>query len=331
MKTFLRIIVGLVIAAAVGIGVLLLFFSTPEVPAATLIARYGQPPSQFLKLPGGTVAHYRDYAAASGNKDAPVLVLLHGSNASLHTWEPWAHRLQPTMRVVSVDLPGHGLTGATVEGDYSTEGMVAFVDSFSRTLGIDRRFVLAGNSMGGNVAWRFTLAHPDRISKLILVDAGGVTVPGLDMTPPIGFRLARNPIATPILRHFAPRAILEKTLQAAFYDKSQVSPEMIDRYWELNRRPGTADATFARFRLPPLDSAAMARLPEIEVPTLILWGRQDALLPVRLSSVFADKLPHATLIIYDHCGHIPMEEMADRSADDVRTFVEGPSIKSLSH
>jgi pimeloyl-ACP methyl ester carboxylesterase len=315
----------------VGIGVLLLFFSTPEVPAATLVAKYGQPPSQFLKLPGGTVAHYRDYPAASGHKDSRVLVLLHGSNASLHTWEPWAHRLQTTIHVVSVDLPGHGLTGATVEGDYSTEGMVAFVDSFTRTLAIAQPFVLAGNSMGGNVAWRFTLAHPNSVSKLILVDAGGVTVPGLDMTPPIGFRLARNPIAAPVLRHFAPRAVFEKTLQAAFYDKSLITPEMIDRYWELNRRPGTADATFARFRLPPFDSAAMTRLPEIGAPTLILWGGQDALLPVRLSSVFADKLPHATLIIYDHCGHIPMEEMADRSANDVRAFLEGPSIKSLSH
>jgi len=75
----------------------------------------------------------------------------------------------------------------------------------------------------------------------------------------------------------------------------------------------------------------MARLPEIGAPTLILWGRQDALLPVRLSSVFAEKLPHATLIIYDHCGHIPMEEMADRSAGDVRAFVEDGPIKSLNH
>jgi pimeloyl-ACP methyl ester carboxylesterase len=74
----------------------------------------------------------------------------------------------------------------------------------------------------------------------------------------------------------------------------------------------------------------MARLPEITVPTLILWGRQDALLPVRLSSVFAEKLPHATVIVYDHCGHIPMEEMADRSADDVRAFVEGAPVKNLA-
>ena len=322
LKTLLWIVAGLLVVVAAGLAVLLLFFSTPEVPAATLAAKYGQPPSKFLKLPGGTVAHYRDYAPATGDSNAPVLVLLHGSNASLHTWEPWAQRLRTTMRVVTVDLPGHGLTGATVEGDYSTEGMVAFVESFTRALGIDRPFVLAGNSMGGHVAWRYTLAHPERVWKLILVDAGGVTAPGVNMTPPIGFRLARSQVAAPILRHFAPRAIFEKTLQAAFYDKSLATPEMVDRYWELNRRPGTPAATFARFRLPIYDPAMMDRLDEIKAPTLIMWGQEDALIPVRLAAVFAQKIPNSKVMIYEHCGHIPMEEVADRSASDVHVFVE---------
>jgi pimeloyl-ACP methyl ester carboxylesterase len=322
LKGLLWTIAGILAIILVGIGVLLLFFSTPEVPAATLLAKYGQSPSQFLKLPSGTVAHYRDYRPAAVNKDAPVLVLLHGSNASLHTWEPWAQRLQSTIRVVSVDLPGHGLTGATVEGDYSIEGMVAFVDAFTRTLGIDRPFALAGNSMGGHVAWRFALAHPDRISKLVLVDAAGVIVPGVDMTPPMAFRLARSQLAQPILRHFAPRSLFAGSLETAFYNKSLVTPEMIDRYWELNRRPGTPAATFARFRLPGYSPAMMDRLHEITVPTLVLWGQEDALIPVSFSGVYAEKMPHARVIIYEHCGHIPMEEVADRSAADVRAFIE---------
>lgn len=323
MKKFLWIIGGLLLFAFLGVCVLVVFFPTPQVPSATLIAKYGQPPSQFLKLPSGTVVHYRDYPAAAGGGGAPILVLLHGSNASLHTWEPWAHRLQATMRVISVDLPGHGLTGATVERDYSINGMVAFLDNFTSALGIDRPFVLAGNSMGGHVAWRFALAHPNRVSKLVLVDAAGVTAPGVDMTPRLGFRLARNPMAAPILRRFAPRAIFAETLKGAFYDQSLATPQMIDRYWELNRRPGTPEATFARLRLPSYDPAMMARLHEIAVPTLVLWGRQDALLPVRLANVYAEKIPHATVIIYDHCGHLPMEEVSDRSAADLRAFVEG--------
>src|SRR5215831_13833379 len=107
LKKLFWLVAGLLVIAAATLGVLVLFFSTPEVPAATLLAKYGQPPSQFLTLPGGTVAHYRDYAPVTGDSQAPILVLLHGSNSSLHTWEPWAQRLRATLHVVTVDLPGH--------------------------------------------------------------------------------------------------------------------------------------------------------------------------------------------------------------------------------
>jgi pimeloyl-ACP methyl ester carboxylesterase len=96
---------------------------------------------------------------------------------------------------------------------------------------------------------------------------------------------------------------------------------MVDRYWELNRRTGTPEATFARFRLPLTNPGMMDRLHEITVPTLILWGREDALIPVAHARAFAERLPNAVVKIYDHCGHIPMEEVADRSAADVALFL----------
>jgi pimeloyl-ACP methyl ester carboxylesterase len=328
MKKLLKVVAAIVALAAVGVAVLLLFFSTPEVSDAVLRSKYAQPPSQFLTLPSGTVAHFRDYAALNsdqgpnGDKAGPVIVLVHGSNASLHTWEPWAHKLQATLRVVTVDLPGHGLTGVTVENDYSADGMVAFLESFTRKLGLDQAFVLAGNSMGGHVAWRYTIAHPDRVSKLVLVDSGGVSSPDVDSPMPLAFKLARNPITSPLVRKLQPRALFEATLKKAFYDQSLVTPEMVDRYWELNRRHGTPDATIARFKLPRVDAVAQARLNEIKVPTLVLWGREDALIPVALANVFSQSIAQSKVIIYDRCGHIPMEELADRSAADVRAFVE---------
>ena len=323
MKLILKIIAALLLLVVLGLAVLLLFFSTPEVPEAVLMAKYGQPPSQFLTLPGGTRVHYRDYApTAAAESTAPTLVLLHGSNASLHTWEPWAQRLRQTMRVVTVDLPGHGLTGATVEADYSPQGMVDFVEKFTRALGLDRPFVLGGNSMGGHIAWRYTLAHPDRVSKLILLDAAGVKEPLVKLSPPMAFRLARNPLTAILVRRFAPRRLFASAVRDVFYDKRLVTPAMVDRYWELNRRKGTPEATLARFRLPQ-DDPAMARLHEISVPTLVLWGRQDALLPVALAGVYARNIPQVKVIVYDHCGHLPMEELPDRSAADVREFVEG--------
>jgi pimeloyl-ACP methyl ester carboxylesterase len=310
----MALIVGAILV--IGIGALY-FVAVPDIPVAELDQRYGGPPSQFLTLPSGTRVHFRDRPGPAG---VPTIVLLHGSNASLHTWEPWAAQFAGKLRVVSVDLPAHGLTGATIEDDYSLDGMVRFVDSFTRALGLSEPFVLAGNSMGGNVAWRFTLAHPDRVAKLVLVDSGGVVVPGPERPTPLVFRIARTPVLREILRVVTPRSFFESGLRDVFYDKSFVNAEMIDRYWQLNLRPGSRAANLARFSR-PTDVEAAKRLGEIKQPTLILWGREDTRIPVAAADVFKAALPNAKLIIYDHCGHLPMEEVAAQSADDVLGFV----------
>ena len=311
-----RILIAFAILLVLGAGGLYLA-AVPDVPAAELDQIYGTPPSAFLTLPGGTRAHYRDRAGSPG---APVVVLVHGSNASLHTWEPWIERLSGHVRVVSVDLPGHGLTGATVEQDYTIAGMVAFLDAFTKTLGLDRPLVLVGNSMGGNVAWRFALAHPDRVDKLVLVDAGGVVTPGTDAPVPLAFRIARTPGLREIARFVTPRSLFDSGLHDAFYDPALVTPAMVDRYWELNRRPGTRAANVARFSL-PFDVEPASHLGELKLPVLILWGREDKIVSVHSADVFKAALPQAELKIYDQCGHLPMEEKPDQSAADLLAFI----------
>src|SRR5271156_2674694 len=111
MRAFLT---GLVVVVAALVGAYF-YFSTPEIPRAVLEAKYGTSPSQYLTLADGARVHYRD----RGPRNAPVLLLIHGSNASLFTWEPWTTRLDDTFRVVAIDLPGHGLTGAVPSSDYS--------------------------------------------------------------------------------------------------------------------------------------------------------------------------------------------------------------------
>ena len=308
------VIIGLVLAAAVGGA--LYFAAVPDVPVAELDQRYATPPSQFLNLPSGTRVHYRDRPGPEG---APTIVLVHGSNASLLTWEPWAKRMAGRLRVVSVDLPGHGLTGATVEQDYRPEGMVRFLDAFPRQLGLTQPFILAGNSMGGGVSWRFALDHPERVSKLVLVDAGGAVAPGVDGPVPFAFKIARTPVLRNLVRIVTPRSLIESGLRAAFYDQSLVTPAMIDQYWEMNRRAGTRETTGLRFAL-PYDPEPSTHIGELKMPVLILWGREDKLIPVHSAEVFKQVLPQAQLIIYDQCGHIPMEERADQSAADVLAF-----------
>ncbi|MGO9008407.1 MAG: alpha/beta fold hydrolase [Beijerinckiaceae bacterium] len=312
----LRKIVIVLLVLAAGLGAALYFAAVPDISAAELDQRYGTPPSQFLTLPSGTRVHYRDRPGPAG---APIIVLVHGSNASLLTWEPWAKRLAGRLRVVSVDLPGHGLTGATVEDDYSIAGMAGFLAAFTHALGLTQPFMLAGNSMGGQVALRFALAHPDLVSKLVLVDSGGAVAPGVDGPVPLAFRIARTPVLKEFVRFVTPRSLFESGLRSAFYDQSLVTPAMIDQYWELNRRTGTRATTASRFGL-PFDGEPAKHLGDLKMPVLILWGREDRLIPVHSAEVFKAALPQAQLIIYEDCGHVPMEEQADQSAADLLAF-----------
>ena len=299
----------LVLIAAAGVG---LYES--DIPRAELVARYGGPDSRFVTLASGAAAHYRD----QGPPDAPVLVLLHGSNASLHTWEPWVKLLAGDFRVVSVDLPGHGLTGAVPGDDYSQKAMAGFVLEFVSAIGLDK-FALAGNSMGGAVAARFVLDNPGRVTKLILIDAGGL--PSKTRSDPgIGFRLARMPVIQDLLLVVTPRMIFAASLRTAIADDALATDAMVDRYWLLNRMEGTRAASLKRFQLDP-DTTLQQHAAEITVPTLILWGEKDTLIPVDAAEAWHQAIAGSQLIVYPGIGHIPMEETAEKSAADAAAFL----------
>ncbi|MGA0841311.1 MAG: alpha/beta fold hydrolase, partial [Pseudomonadales bacterium] len=160
-------IVLMAVLGALALGGLWLFEG--DIPAAEIDPLYSSSASQFLPRSDGSRIHFRD----EGLRDGPAIVLVHGSNASLHTWEPWVARLGDDWRVVTLDLPGHGLTGRVPDDDYS---MVAFIETVGAVvdhLGIET-FVLGGNSMGGGVTWQYALAHPERVRAMVLVDAVGL-------------------------------------------------------------------------------------------------------------------------------------------------------------
>ena len=310
-----RFIAGVVIVIVLIAGGLW-FLSDPDIPRATLEAKYATPPSEFIMLPDGARAHVRD----QGNKNGPVLVLVHGSNASLFTWEPWVKRLGNTFHIVSMDLPGHGLTGAVPNNDYSQEGMVKFVDEVADKLALTK-FAIAGNSMGGGIAARYAEEHPDRVSALILVDASGEPTPNGDRVPLV-FKIARMPVLNKILLYVTPRALVEEGLDDAIVHKTIITDAMIDQYWEFARMTGSRAANGERFQL-PFTHDVKDHIHDIKAPTLILWGAQDGLVPVQAAHEFNADIPGSQLVIYPATGHIPQEEVADQSAHDVRTFLSG--------
>ena len=317
MRRFL--IVLTVIAGLLAIAAVLL--SAADIPRATLEAKYATPPSQFAELSyHGTTAraHYR----IRGPLDAPALLLLHGSNASLFTWEPWAKRLSDHFRVVSVDLPGHGLTGPVANHDYSAGGMVAFVTAFVDKIGL-QKFALAGNSMGGGVAARFAETHPERVSALILVDAAGM--PGkMGDRIPLAFQLLRQPWLQTVLQHADPKPLVREGLGKAIVRKSILTEQMIDLYTDMALLEGERAATFERFnQIGDNFNFVKDHVRTLKMPVLILWGEEDHLIPVATAHVWNAAVPGSKLIIYPATGHIPMEEVADKSAADVRLFLSG--------
>ena len=308
-----KFLIGLIILIAFVAGGLWAA-STPDISRGALEAKYATPPSEFINLPDGARAHVRD----RGPKDAPVLVLVHGSNASLFTWEPWASRLDNTFRVVTLDMPGHGLTGAVPNRDYSQEGMVKFTLEVADKLGL-KKFAIAGNSMGGGVVARFAEEHPDRVSALILVDAAGMpTKEGSSV--PFVFKYRRTPGIRWLLLHITPRWLVSEGLNKAIVHKEIIDDKMIDTYWELARMEGTREATGERFAL-SWDHDVQNHIADIKAPTLILWGEKDGLIPVEAAHEFHEAIPNSKLIVYRNTGHIPQEEVADQSAGDVRSFL----------
>ncbi len=309
-RTFLWIL-GLIAIALIG---LFAWGYAPDTDPVTMRAKYTNAASRFVEVEPGLKVHVR----VEGNPAAPALLLLHGSNSSLQTWEPWVARLGKDYRIVSMDLTGHGLTGPHPKRDYRVETTVGVVEAVMTKLGIGR-FALAGNSMGGWVSWNYALAHPDKLTALILVDAAGA--PDSEPTAiPIGFRLARAPVMRPILKVFTPRSIIAKSLDQTMSVKAPLTEAAIDRYWELVRYPGNRQATGDRgdVKRQPATTEQMKRL---TMPTLVMWGAEDKLIPVRAAHWFADAIPGAQKVIYPKVGHIPMEEVPDQSAAAVRAFL----------
>lgn len=305
-----RIVLAAALAASLALGGCL----APDIPYARLEATYASPASRYADLPGGLRVHYRD----EGPREAPAVVLVHGFSASLHAWEPWRQRLGDRYRIITLDLPGHGLTRAPEDYAPSTARNVAIVDALTRQLGV-QRFVIGGNSMGGGVAWAYALVHPEKVRGLVLVNAAGWPAPREEGSPPLVFRLLGNPVGRTVLRNVDPALMARDGLQKAYGDDRVLTEAVVTRYVELARAPGhraiLTNRGAERAQVTPETFKA------IRAPTLILAGEKDAVIPVAAQRGFAGAIPGARLIVYPDGGHVPMEQLPDRTAADLTDFL----------
>ena len=310
MKKTVGILIVLVVVL-VGTGLALNW--EPDRSVADLSARWAAAPSTFVDVMGMQV-HLRD----QGPQDDPTpIVLLHGTSASLHTWEGWVNELKGSRRVITFDLPGFGLTGPFPDGDYHMEHYVAFVTGLLDKLGVNR-FVVGGNSLGGAVAWNVALAQPTRVERLILVDAGGYPDP--DAVMPIGFKLAQIPVLKPVIERLMPRSVVESSLKDAYGNPAKVDQALVDRYFDLALRAGNRGSLVDRFQdLKP--GEGYEQIASLQVPTLIIWGDLDTLIPPASAVRFKEDIKGSELAMFKGLGHVPQEEDPVATVKRVKAFL----------
>lgn len=311
---WLRRLVGLLlIASALAAGL----SHAPDRPVQTLVARWAPAPSDFIEIRGQLV-HLRDQGPRS---DPEPIVLVHGTSSSLHTWEGWAGALQKQRRVISFDLPGAGLTGPFTgqytPDDYRGDTYARFVVDLLDALRV-QRVVLAGNSLGGEIAWRTAVLAPTRVSRLVLVDAAGLPFEPESIPP--GFVAARLPVLRTLGQYLLPRTLIAQSLASVYGDASRVTPALVDRYFELTLREGNRRALGLRLQQMGTGEDA-ARLAQVHQPTLIVWGSRDRLIPPATGQDFARRIAGSRLVVLEGLGHMPQEEDPPRSLVPVREFL----------
>lgn len=311
----LRIVGALLLLTALALAL----SRAPERPVQTLVARWALPPSDFVDV-HGQVVHVRD----EGPRNDPLpVVLIHGTSASLHTWEGWAGALKGQRRVITFDLPGFGLTGPFSgrypPDDYHGDSYARFVFDLLDALRVPRA-VVGGNSLGGEVAWRMAAMAPERVAALVLVDAAGPAF--TPQSVPLGFLVARVPVVNRIMEWVLPRALVAQGLVDVYGDPARVTSELVDRYFELTLREGNRRALGLRMRQVVRGEHA-ERIAGIEQPTLILWGGRDRFIPPSVGRVFEAQIAGSRLVVFDELGHVPHEEDPARTVAPVKEFLAG--------
>lgn len=280
---------------------------TNDIPLEELKVEFKNKNSRFVEV-DGIFVHYVD----EGN-GSPI-ILLHGTGASLHTWDLWSEKLKDKYRVLRITLPGFGLSGPRSDKKYKIKDYVNLLESFVELMGIEK-FYLAGNSLGGSIAWLYTSFYQKKVKKLILINSSGFELDEM----PFVIRIARNNYLNFLIKKTSPQFLIKKSLKEVFYDDNLVSKSITDRYYKLNLREGNRQAFIDRALVNYIDYTP--RLKKIKSPTLILWGKNDEWINVKYAKKFKTMIKGSRLSIMNETGHIPMEERPFESLEIVMDFL----------
>jgi pimeloyl-ACP methyl ester carboxylesterase len=309
-KNILKLLLALILVAAIALTVF--WFARPadlsfdEVRASVPNSAY----SHFADIDGVRL-HYQDKGVGT------PLILIHGFLSSTYSWKDVFEPLAKNYRVIAVDLKGFGFSGKP-DGDYTRRAQAILVAHLLDYLKIDKAW-LAGNSMGGEVSLNFALQNPQRVAGLILIDSAGVSVPGSNSLAP-GY--ISVPFLGPVLIALALTSdrLVRQGLEKSFYDDAKITDERVASYYRpLTTRGGQLAALRARKQAGqfPIEQD----LNKINSPTLIIWGAEDALIPIEAGRKMNSLIKGSKLVIVERCGHVPQEELPERVFDEMTKFI----------
>jgi len=305
MRQILLVAFGL----AVVLIALVVWLWTPDVSREVLEAKYLRAPQDMVVVEG-TPIHVRE----TGPRDAPVVILLHGFGASLHTWDPWAEGLQDRFRVIRFDLPGSGLSPPDSTGNYTDARAMALVLGLMERAGIEKAS-LVGNSVGGRIAWTFAARHPERVEGLVLISPDGFASPGFEYGEP-----PEVPAVMKLMRYALPRFMLRANIAVGYADPAALTDAVVERYHDLMLAPGARNAMLERMEQTVLTDP-VPWLEQIVAPTLLIWGEQDAMIPFSNATDYRRHIADVRLVSFPDLGHLPHEEDPGSSLPAVRDFL----------
>ncbi|MBP6003329.1 MAG: alpha/beta hydrolase [Pyrinomonadaceae bacterium] len=266
--------------------------------------------SRFAVVDGVKV-HYQEKGTGT------PLVLIHGYASSTFTWKDMIEPLSRKYRVIAIDLKGFGFTDKP-DGDYSRRAQAMIVGHLLEQLNIEKAWI-CGNSMGGETAINLALQFPNRVAGLVLIDAAGLNVPGTATLVPA---YLRNPLLNRALSAIALTSdkLVREGLIKSYFDDTKIGDDRVAAYYRpLTSRGGQLAALRARTQFGefPIE----AELGEIDVPTLLIWGRQDELIPVEAGTRMNSAIKNSKLEIIEECGHVPQEERPEVVVGMINAFI----------
>lgn len=286
---------------------------------AMLLLFAGSTAHAATSAPRTTPAQKDDFVTVYGAKihyietgSGPVVVLLHGLGGNSTNWAFNIAPLAQKFRVVVPDQIGFGKSDKPLI-NYRVATYVDFLDAFLKELKIERAS-LVGNSMGGWIAALYALAHPDKVERIVLADAAGFSLPGLDLQQ----MLVLNPSTREGMKELVSRVFYNKQF---FMADSFIDASMAAR---INAGDGYTIRSLTESILRREDFLDNS-LSAIKQPVLVIWGREDGLLPLADGQRFQKEIPGAELVIFDQCGHVPQVEKSGEFNAAVLKFLSAPA------